>query len=155
MKSVKIRSFFWSVIFCIQSKHRKIWTRKNSVFGHFSQQCPIFRVTTDQIKTTLICNVLLFISSVYYHPLNLKIHSIKFTFDCFSILSKFSSIWENLLFWLVDGSYTHVNRNMLLLKEFGNIFNLFIRTGTRFEGSQNCSVGLKSVYYVLDKMRNV
>ena len=42
------------------------------------------------------------------------------------------------------------------MKELGNIFNLFIRTATRFEGSQNCSVGgLKSVYSVLDKMRNV
>ena len=132
----------------MDQKKLRIWTL-------FTAQCPIFRVTTDQIKTTLICNVLLFISSVYYHLLNLKIHSIKFAFDCFSILSKFSSIWENLLFWLVDGSYTHVNRNMLLLKEFGNIFNLFIRTGTRFEGSQNCSVGLKSIYSVLDKMRNV
>ena len=30
-------SFFWSLFSCIQSKHRKIRTRKNSVFGHFSQ----------------------------------------------------------------------------------------------------------------------
>ena len=37
MKSVQIRSFFWSVFSCIQSKQRKIGTRKNSVFGHFSR----------------------------------------------------------------------------------------------------------------------
>ena len=30
VKSVQIRSFFWSVFACI-------WTRKNSVFGHFSR----------------------------------------------------------------------------------------------------------------------
>ena len=33
VKCVKIRSFFWSVF----SRTRKIWTRKNSVFGHFSR----------------------------------------------------------------------------------------------------------------------
>ena len=35
VKSVQIRSFFWSVFSCIQFKYRKIGTRKNSVFGHF------------------------------------------------------------------------------------------------------------------------
>ena len=36
VQSVKIRSFFWSVFSCIQSKYRKIRMRKISVFGHFS-----------------------------------------------------------------------------------------------------------------------
>ena len=49
VKSVQIRSFFWSVFsriqteyeeilvsLCIQSECGKIWTRKNSVLGHFS-----------------------------------------------------------------------------------------------------------------------
>ena len=42
MKSVQIRSFFWSVLSCIRTeygdllrKYRKIRTRKNSVFEHF------------------------------------------------------------------------------------------------------------------------
>ena len=35
VKSVKIRSFFWSVFSRIQSKYEKIRTRKNLVFGHF------------------------------------------------------------------------------------------------------------------------
>ena len=35
VQSVKIRSFFWSVFSCIQSKYRKIQTRQNSAFGHF------------------------------------------------------------------------------------------------------------------------
>ena len=50
VKSIQIRSFFWSVISCIQteygdllhkflnqSEYRKIWIRKDSVFGHFAQ----------------------------------------------------------------------------------------------------------------------
>ena len=50
MKSVQIRSYFWSyfpifglnteryeVSLCIQSECRKIRTRKHSVFGHFSR----------------------------------------------------------------------------------------------------------------------
>ena len=37
VKSVKIRSFFWSVFSCIWTEYMKIQTRKNSVFGHFSR----------------------------------------------------------------------------------------------------------------------
>ena len=37
VKSVQIRSFFWSAFSCIRSKYKKIWTRKYSVFGHFSR----------------------------------------------------------------------------------------------------------------------
>ena len=35
VRSVQIRSFFWSVLSCIQSKYRKIRTRINFAFGHF------------------------------------------------------------------------------------------------------------------------
>ena len=35
--SVQIRSFFWSVFSCIQTEYRKIQTRKNFIFGHFSR----------------------------------------------------------------------------------------------------------------------
>ena len=47
VKSVQIRSFFWSLFSCIhteygnlrsiQSEYRELRTRKNSVFGHFSR----------------------------------------------------------------------------------------------------------------------
>ena len=37
VKSVQIQSYFWSVFSCFQSEHRKIRTRNNSVFGHFSR----------------------------------------------------------------------------------------------------------------------
>ena len=36
VKSVQIRGYFWSVFSCIQSEYRKIQTRNNSAFGHFS-----------------------------------------------------------------------------------------------------------------------
>ena len=37
VKSVQIRSYFWSVFFCIQSEQRKVWTKINYLFGHFSR----------------------------------------------------------------------------------------------------------------------
>ena len=37
VKSVQILSYFWSVFSSIQSKYKKIRTRNNSVFGHFSR----------------------------------------------------------------------------------------------------------------------
>ena len=36
VKSIQIQSYFWSVFSCIRTKYRKIRTRNNSVFGHFS-----------------------------------------------------------------------------------------------------------------------
>ena len=43
MKNVQIRSFFWSVLSCINSKNGKIETIKNSVFGNFSRDF-VFRI---------------------------------------------------------------------------------------------------------------
>ena len=37
VKSVQIRSFFWSVYSCIRTEYRNIRTRKNSVFRHISR----------------------------------------------------------------------------------------------------------------------
>ena len=36
VKSVQIRSYFWSILSCIQSEYKKLRTRNYSVFGHFS-----------------------------------------------------------------------------------------------------------------------
>ena len=53
-KSVQIRSYFWSVFPCIwtehggfriQSKYRRIRTRNNSVFGHFSRSEATLRLS--------------------------------------------------------------------------------------------------------------
>ena len=42
MKSAQIRSFFWSVFFCIRIEYEDLrskspYDQKNSVFGHFSR----------------------------------------------------------------------------------------------------------------------
>ena len=37
VKSVQIRSYFWSIFSCIRTEYRKIRTRNNSAFGHFSR----------------------------------------------------------------------------------------------------------------------
>ena len=44
VKSVQIRSHFWSAFSCIRTKYRKIRTRNNFVFGQFSRSVsfPIF-----------------------------------------------------------------------------------------------------------------
>ena len=49
VKSAQTRSFFWSVFSCIQSKYRKIRTRKNSVFEHFSRSSSLFEMRTNHI----------------------------------------------------------------------------------------------------------
>ena len=40
VKSVHIWSYFWSVFSYIRSEYRKIRTRNNSVFAHFSRSEP-------------------------------------------------------------------------------------------------------------------
>ena len=37
MKSVQIKSFFWSVFSCIRNEYRRIRTRRHSIFRHFSR----------------------------------------------------------------------------------------------------------------------
>ena len=66
VKSVQIRSYFWSVFSCIwieyvnlriQSEYRKIWTRNNCVFGHFSRSVYL-------IQFSCICCLLKFCSCI-------------------------------------------------------------------------------------------
>ena len=45
VKSVQIRSIFWSVFSCIRTEYKKIRTRKNFVLGHFS--CSVKTVSMD------------------------------------------------------------------------------------------------------------
>ena len=52
--SVQIRSHFWSVFSCIESKYRKTRTRNNSVFGHFPRSVLLIKnVQNGCFKTTL------------------------------------------------------------------------------------------------------
>ena len=54
VKSVQIRAYFWSVFSCIRTEYRKILTRNNSVFGHFSRSVGqvMFRVRYTVSRTT-------------------------------------------------------------------------------------------------------
>ena len=53
MKSIQIPSFFWSVFSCIWTECRKIQTRQNSVFGHFSRSVHRVNETRDQTYTAM------------------------------------------------------------------------------------------------------
>ena len=46
VKSVQIRSFFWSVYFCIQTEYREMRTRENCIFGHFQAVYVFFALFT-------------------------------------------------------------------------------------------------------------
>ena len=48
VKSVQIRIFYWPVFSCSQSEYRKIRTRKNSVFGHFSRREDFMNWASDK-----------------------------------------------------------------------------------------------------------
>ena len=53
VKSVQLRTYFWFVFSCIWTVCRKIQTRKNSVFGHFSrsahQSFPFSKCTNQTV----------------------------------------------------------------------------------------------------------
>ena len=54
MKSVQIRSFSWSVFYCIQFVYKKIRTRKKSIFGHFSRSASVLNYELKiQISTDI------------------------------------------------------------------------------------------------------
>ena len=72
VKSVQIRSFFWSVFSCIQNKYRKIRTKKNSVFGHLSRSAFVFK-----IHTTASCLAMKIHSSCSSIPIPLIVHITK------------------------------------------------------------------------------
>ena len=50
VKSVQIQSYFWSVFSCIRTEYRKIRTRNNSVFGHFSRSAYYSRGLYTPVK---------------------------------------------------------------------------------------------------------
>ena len=42
VKDVQTQSCFWSPFSCIRTEYRKVQTRRNSVFGHFSRSVFVF-----------------------------------------------------------------------------------------------------------------
>ena len=55
VKSVQIRSYLWSVFYFIRTEYRKIRTRNNSVFGHFSRSVLLNNFITFSLKGYYIC----------------------------------------------------------------------------------------------------
>ena len=54
VKSVQIRSYFWSAFSCIQSEYSEKRTRNNSLFGHFShRESNIALDNTSKYKVSL------------------------------------------------------------------------------------------------------
>ena len=51
VKSVQIQSYFWSVFSCTWIEYRKIRTRNNSVFGHFSRSVIVTEDKTDNFAS--------------------------------------------------------------------------------------------------------
>ena len=86
VKSVQIRSYFWSIFSCIRIEYRKIRTRNNSVFGHFSRseyhnwinpfQCKVaFNTeTTHLIRTANQINRFLWKEALGHNRLKLLTH---------------------------------------------------------------------------------
>ena len=57
VKSVQIQSYFWSIFFCIRTEYRKIPTRNNYVFRHFSRSVNVAfydNVSTDYFLRFLV-----------------------------------------------------------------------------------------------------
>ena len=55
----------YSVNLCIQSEHRKIWTRNNPVFGHFSRSALVFRLFRQELQN--IHEATYFDKHCYFH----------------------------------------------------------------------------------------
>ena len=98
MKSVQIRIYFWSVFSCIQSEYRKIQTRNNSVFGHFSRS----------VWNFFIFHILSYNSSKFIRNGLKRVRDHKFVkdhkymtsgyFPHFTILYDIVDIWNFLMF---------------------------------------------------------
>ena len=57
VKTVQIQGYLWSIFSCIWTEYRKIRTRNNSVFGHFSRGSFAHNFQEDQLYRTLLGNI--------------------------------------------------------------------------------------------------
>ena len=113
VKSVQIRSFFWSVFPCIRTEYRKLRTRKNSAYGHFSRSYflgifqKLFKVIAVANSGNTNCRNRMNLSfSTFFHFLQLIILYIKHSSKMFSeVYSEPSRIPMTELFAKIVGGW--------------------------------------------------
>ena len=96
----KIYFYFWSVFSCVQSEYRKIRTRNNSVFRHFSRSaCLVFWYVFFIFKSFCVisCGLFLFFNSVLFNFCDVTSGEqtfiiLTFSIDVYSIL-----MWSEVL----------------------------------------------------------
>ena len=98
VKNVQILSYFWSVFSCIRTEYRKIRTRNNSAFGHFSRSDKY--TIMEKINATRLRN-------------QTKLKRIK-KLDT-SYRQKFWVLWPKFYFWKGDWALSLPNFQILLI----------------------------------------
>ena len=90
VKSVQIRSYFWSLFSCIWTEYRKIRTGNNSLFGHFSRSAS-FKTFVKYIKIWVKVGTF-FIT----YATQKKKFSIKYFFRKCDQIRSYLRIWSHL-----------------------------------------------------------
>ena len=107
MKNVQIRSFFCSVFSRIRAKYGKIWTRKYSVFGHFS----LSECSDDEVG--MVVNSVRHFNKVQFPEYFLRLHTLKET--QFMTVAAKSSSNSHIEKWNFE---QNINNELILNKRF-------------------------------------
>ena len=93
VKTVQIQGYLWSIFSCIWTEYRKIRTRNNSVFGHFSRSSFAHNFQEDQLYRTLLGNIFSIAASCTFWKV----------FQIFYIFCMETNAWqfESKINWLV------------------------------------------------------
>ena len=103
VKSVQIPSNFWSVFSYIQSEYRKIRTRNNSVFGHFTQwwtNLNPFMLNVPILYPLFFSEKRMKQWNVSFAPINSFVPNITFLYTLKTINENYSN-WLNFLLLLL------------------------------------------------------
>ena len=132
MKSVQIRSFFWSVFSCIRTEHREIRTRKNSVFGHFS--CRVF---IKHYATLYVILVFFWLQTSFTDKLLTKDKTLQC--EVFKAFLSYQNRHVNaqVLHMRECAGKTHGNSNILKYWKIPNFFVAFITIATELNTKWN------------------
>ena len=117
VKSVQIMNFLWSVFSCISIKYRKIRTRKNSIFWHFSRSGYIY------IRLLIYWNQnnFIFLFFMFFGKSFLKIWLV-FLMEVSSILREFRNFCA-ILKW--DSGDPHISLHYLVTLQWQSFDSRF------------------------------